>query len=481
MPRRVRQRRYSLSAKIFLTVALVIACFAGMLLWLLPRVRASAYGAKVRTTMVLVETASGVVEHYAREAAAGRLSDSQARKEAATAIKKLRYGQGDYFWISDLNAFMIMHPTNPSLDGKNLADYRDPDGVGLFSEMAAICKREGQGVVRYRWAKPGSTDPVPKISFVKLYAPWGWIVGTGIYADDVAGELNAITFALLGALVFVTLAAVAAGAWMARSVSRPVHRGIEELRLGSEQVSGAAAHVASASQSVAAGSTEGAGSVQRVTDSIENFVHSVKQNADGAEQIGTRLSDLNRMVDSAQASMREMDSAVHEITGSGEEVRKILRIMDEIALQTNLLALNAAVEAARAGSAGTGFAVVADEVRKLALRAAESAKQSEVCISDSIAKGHQGEAIAQQLASSVEGIVAGIHDASARATEISASTAAQVQAMQPLREAVSRINQVIQSNAASSEESASTAEELHAQAATMKGLVDSLVAVIDGS
>jgi methyl-accepting chemotaxis protein len=185
-------------------------------------------------------------------------------------------------------------------------------------------------------------------------------------------------------------------------------------------------------------------------------------------------------VDAVQGLMHQMSTAVHEINNSGREVQKIMKAIDEIAFQTNLLALNAAVEAARAGEAGAGFAVVADEVRNLAQRAAEAARETAARIGDSIANGNQGESIAVQLGSSVDQIVRGIRDAGVRAATIRSASQEQSEAMRPIREAVAQVNKVIQANAASSEQSASTAEELHAQASTMTVLADSLVEVVAG-
>jgi methyl-accepting chemotaxis protein len=130
-----------------------------------------------------------VLQHFEKLAEAGTLTKQQAQASAISTIKGLRYGQSNYYWINDAQPRMIMHPTNPALDRTDLSTYKDPNGFALFVAMANLCKAKGEGRVAYMWNKPGSTTPVPKISFVKLYAPWGWIVGAGIYMDDVeAGQ-----------------------------------------------------------------------------------------------------------------------------------------------------------------------------------------------------------------------------------------------------------------------------------------------------
>jgi len=100
-------------------------------------------------------------------------------------LSDMKYDQSGYLWINDLKPAMVYHPTNPSLNGKDLSGYKDPDGKALFVEMARVCKQDGEGVVGYKWAKPGFDEPVEKLSYVKLFKPLNWVIGSGIYVDDV--------------------------------------------------------------------------------------------------------------------------------------------------------------------------------------------------------------------------------------------------------------------------------------------------------
>jgi methyl-accepting chemotaxis protein len=114
-------------------------------------------------------------------------AEQRFMEDAKKAIAQLRYGaeNNDYFWINDMQAKIVMHPIKPALDGKDLSDFKDPDGKRLFSEMVNVCKEKDEGFVDYMWPKPGHEEPVSKLSYVKLFKPWGWVVGTGIYLDDV--------------------------------------------------------------------------------------------------------------------------------------------------------------------------------------------------------------------------------------------------------------------------------------------------------
>ncbi len=117
----------------------------------------------------------------------GKVSRSQAQQRAIENIRALRYEQDNYFWINDTHPFMVMHPFQSQLEGKDLTGYTDPTGRFLFVEMARTVRNQGEGFVAYRWPRPGSKDPtpVPKLSFVKGFQPWGWIIGTGVYIDDI--------------------------------------------------------------------------------------------------------------------------------------------------------------------------------------------------------------------------------------------------------------------------------------------------------
>jgi len=114
----------------------------------------------------------------------------EMQKEALQAISEMRYGKNGYFWINNMQPKMLMHPLKPSLDGKNLSSVKDPNGVYLFNEMAKVAKTKGSGVVKYKWAKPGSNKPVPKVTFVSLFKPWGWIIGTGAYVDTIEAKVQ---------------------------------------------------------------------------------------------------------------------------------------------------------------------------------------------------------------------------------------------------------------------------------------------------
>jgi len=153
-----------------------------------------------------VETAYGVLDYYQKQEASGALPRAEAQKKAMDAIKLLRYGNNEYFWINDMQPKMVMHPIKPELDNKDVSANKDPTGKLLFMEFVNTVKRSGGGAVDYMWPKPGSDQPVKKVSFVKGFEPWGWILGSGVYVDTVDATVRgrALTFAL-GAVLLAAL------------------------------------------------------------------------------------------------------------------------------------------------------------------------------------------------------------------------------------------------------------------------------------
>lgn len=148
----------------------------------------------------IVDVADSVIEAaYKTEG----LSESQKKEIALTALRNMKYNKGmGYVWITDMTPVMIMHPTKPELNGKDLSEFKDPDGKRIFIEMTAICRSDREGLIRYLWPKPGSDKPVRKLSYVKLFKPWNWIVGTGVYAEVEAESLKRDAKKIIGRLRF---------------------------------------------------------------------------------------------------------------------------------------------------------------------------------------------------------------------------------------------------------------------------------------
>ncbi|MEH6649752.1 MAG: cache domain-containing protein [Motiliproteus sp.] len=179
-------RRINITPRIWGIVLFSILGLVALAGFSLEHLRSTQLQDKQLKTQHLVETAHQLVAHFYQQGRQGLLSDDQAQAAAISAIEALRYGDGkEYFWIQDKHPRMVMHPIKPALNGKELGAIKDKAGKLLFKDMVRVVNNEGEGAVSYLWPKPGFDEPVAKVSYVKGFAPWNWIIGSGIYIDDV--------------------------------------------------------------------------------------------------------------------------------------------------------------------------------------------------------------------------------------------------------------------------------------------------------
>jgi signal transduction histidine kinase len=183
--------------RIFLPVVLTVLLFIlTIFLLILPEMQARLLEGKREVIRELVASAWSSLDGYAKQERQGLLTREEAQTRAMNHIRGLRYGKDlkDYFWINDMQPRMIMHPYRPDLEGQDISTFADPAGKRLFIACVEIVRDKGEGYVDYQWQwMDDPTRIVPKISYVKGFDPWGWIVGTGIYVEDVHAQISAIT------------------------------------------------------------------------------------------------------------------------------------------------------------------------------------------------------------------------------------------------------------------------------------------------
>ena len=456
----------------------------------------------------VVEVAHALVAQIHAQAAKGQVPDAEARQRALDALQALRYSGNEYLWVNDMNVRMVMHPINPKLNGQDLSENKDPTGLRLFSEFVRVVREHGAGFVPYLWPKPGSDVPVQKVSYVKGFAPWGWVIGSGVYVDTVDAAVRQRALALGAGALLLGCVLLAFGGLIARTLLRQlggepgyatqVTQRIAEgdlgsgirlraadrssllfalqamqgsmaglvgrVRHGAEGVATASSEIAQGNHDLSARTESQASALQQTAASMEQLSSTVRQNADSARQANQLAMSASTVAQQGGDVVAQVVSTMQGINDSSRKIADIIGVIDGIAFQTNILALNAAVEAARAGEQGRGFAVVASEVRSLAQRSASAAKEIKGLITASVGRVEEGTQLVDKAGATMTEVVASIRRVTDIVGEISAASQEQSQGVAQVGEAITQMDQATQQNAALVEQMAAAASSLSQQA-----------------
>lgn len=245
-------------------------------------------------------------------------------------------------------------------------------------------------------------------------------------------------------------------------------KGIQNV---SNEVSGAAEQVASSSNDLADGATNQAAVVEELTATVTGVSEQVEKNSQSAKEISVKVDELGNAISESNGKMHEMVDSMHEISEASKEIDKIITTINEIASQTNLLALNASIEAARAGEAGKGFAVVANQVNVLADQSAQAAKESATLIETSVKAVEKGMVIAGQTAAQLEEVAENSKLITTEVTNIVETLETQTTEIKQINEGIEQINDVVQTNSATSEECAAASQEMSSEAESLREMI----------
>ncbi|MDP5055765.1 MAG: methyl-accepting chemotaxis protein [Marinomonas hwangdonensis] len=368
-----------------------------------------------------VDNAHSLVKYYGDQSAI--IGEEQAKQSALAALAALRFGDDGYFWVNDMNAVLLMHPFKPEIAGKDMTNVTDANGVPHWQAMVSVVKKSGEGFVEYAYKGPQVERPEDKVSYVKGYQPWGWVIGSGVLYSDVLTIFWASAQQTAGIELLLVLIAIISSILIVRNITRPLNTVTEHLQRLSEgdmtvqlnmQREDEIGLLAQAANRVSSSLNDTLGDVDHAITELQavciqmqsNSLHTKKgmdqqfqevellatamnemsysikdvaqhakdtANATQTVQVITRQSsqDLNATNEDIQSLTKNIEGAndvIIQLLQQTGNIDSVLGVIGDISEQTNLLALNAAIEAARAGELGRGFAVVADEVRSLASR-----------------------------------------------------------------------------------------------------------------
>lgn len=462
-----------------------------------------------------VESTYGILTFYHQLATKGVMTENEAKRNAMEAIRPLRYSGNEYFWINDMHPRMVMHPIKPELEGKDLAENKDPTGKRLFVEFVNMVKSNDAGYVFYLWPKPGSDKPVQKVSYVKGFAPWGWIIGSGVYVDNVdttllnrlrdfsigAFALAAILLAISVTIARGLLRQLGGEPEYAARISRHIAEGdltvvidlkkddqssllhamkamrdsiariVSQVRAGTDTIVTGSTQIAAGNQDLSSRTEQQASSLEETASSMEELTSTVRQNADNAQQANQLAKSASSVAVKGGDVVSQVVDTMRAINESAKKIADIIGVIDGIAFQTNILALNAAVEAARAGEQGRGFAVVASEVRNLAQRSAGAAKEIKSLIGDSVGKIEAGSKLVTEAGATMGEVVESVKRVTDIMAEIMAASQEQSAGIEQVNQAIGQMDQTTQQNSALVEEAAAAAQSLEEQAGKLAQVV----------
>ena len=456
-----------------------------------------------------VQSAHSIVAAFQAKAASGAMSQEDAQKAAKDALRVSRYGGPDgkteYFYIWTLDSKGVMHPIKPEWEGQDMAGkVKDGEGTDILKTISDALKasKDGRVFVPTMFARPGQQALVPKLQYVIRVDGWNWMVGSGLYTDDIDAQVRKTLLADL-VLVLVLMAVVGGvGFTVARSVLRQIggepseaigimsqvaqgnldtqipnaypgsmldglahmvtslRRLVTEVRSATDSIATASTEIAQGNNDLARRTEDTASNLQTTASSMEELTSTVKQTSDSAQTANQMATSAAEVAARGGQVVAQVVSTMQDINASSNKISDIIGVIDGIAFQTNILALNAAVEAARAGEQGRGFAVVAAEVRTLSQRTATAAKEIKELITASALQVHQGSTQVNEAGATMTEVVDAIRRVTALMGEISASSEEQSRGVQQIAEAVTVIDQGTQQNAALVEEMAAAASSL---------------------
>jgi len=519
--------------KILALSLLLITIFTLSIALISLHLRQQLYTAKQEEIRHTVEAAWSSLSFYAAQAGRGSMGREEAQEMARATLRAMRFAGDNYFWINDLETTMVMHPMKPELEGQVLEDMQDPSGKHLFREMVQVVQNSGAGYVDYQWAKPGKERPVPKISYVKLVPEWGWIVGAGLYVDDVDEEIAQLWWWNFAVLLIVVVLALVSAVFTARGIAHPLNalvamvgqlnrgnlaarlalerrdeigqmarevdafadqlqqevvaafealargdltfeaRGVirEPLAEANRRLQELMSQLRVVAQQVAAGS-------QSLSAVSEEISQGATEQAGAAENVSSVVQQMAAMISQTMSSAGSTDELAQRAATDANEgsvaIDVLLQVVSEIAekiLFVEEIARQTNLLALNAAIEAARAGVDGKGFAVVAAEVRKLAERSQQAAAEIRELSERSAGVSQEVSARINGFVPHVRQTAALVREITSSSREQGSGAVQIEQAMLLLEQVIQQNASSSEEMASTSEELAAQSEQLVEMV----------
>ena len=512
--------KLSFRGKILLMLATALVALLFMAVSSLLQQRSQIIESRRELLTTAVQSAHSIVASYQAKAASGAMPVEEAQKAAKDALRVSRFGgpegKTEYFYIWTLDSKGVMHPIKPEWEGQDMAGkVKDGAGTDILKQISTALNASSNGrvFVPTMFARPGSQSLVPKLQYVIRVDGWNWMVGSGLYTDDIDQLVRKTLLSNLAIVLVVMLVVGGVGLLVTRSVLRQIggeptdaiavmsevaqgnldtpipdaptgslldglgrmvvslRQLVTEVRSAAESIATASSEIAQGNNDLAHRTEDTASNLQSTASSMEELTSTVRQTSDSAQTANQMATSAATVAARGGEVVSRVVATMQDINASSNKISDIIGVIDGIAFQTNILALNAAVEAARAGEQGRGFAVVASEVRSLAQRSAEAAKEIKALIGASVEKVESGTQLVGNAGATMTEIVESVQRVTDIIGEIRSATSEQSQGIAQVNTAMNQLDQMTQQNSALVEQSTAAADSLREQAMKLTQVV----------